>query len=132
MASMKVQRLIDKIDNGLKQYYYRMNRTDYTNSEGVGKFKAFTQGFGIMKKLVEWLDWDMDDDDFDIHFLDEKFPLKPPKQNKQERKKEIIKIIKNVVTHGIYINWECVSHAIKHELCDNIELSVINTINKLR
>eukprot|EP01084_Bolivina_argentea_P162650 283027_1 len=42
---VQLNQLIERIDNGLRNYYEQLNRNDYTNSRGIGKFVQYLDNY---------------------------------------------------------------------------------------
>eukprot|EP01084_Bolivina_argentea_P238117 400058_1 len=119
--------LIEKIDNGLKEYYKSMGRTDYADDEGVGGFKQHVQHRGYDDdNIVQNL---LDSNPTELIF-DFSFPLRSPTTHVDNQDKKAATILTHIAIYGLDMNWKYISNAIKHELNKNIASSFMKMITK--
>ena len=89
---------IAKIDNALCNYYTLMNRTDYFDDDGIGKFEKFCISNAFEDDDIPQ-ELDVEIDDCLLIEFDDNFPLHHISNN-QDRKNQIFSIIKYCHQHG--------------------------------
>eukprot|EP01084_Bolivina_argentea_P235586 396395_1 len=94
--------LIDKIDEGLEQYYIHFNRNDYKDEEGIGKFKAYAEEEGFDDNGVQDDLNQTDPDECMVIDFDADFPLKTQINDENKRAQEILRILKYICVNGSY------------------------------
>eukprot|EP01084_Bolivina_argentea_P051323 94409_1 len=107
-TNTKTESLIDKIDNALSDYYQQLNRNDYINSDGTGKFKTYVEDNqfedeDIKEELEVATGSDCTLTDFDVDNNGNNiFPLNPEIENKEDKIEEIFRILKCMKEKGYY------------------------------
>ncbi len=111
----------DQIDKSLGNYYEHTARTDYFNSQGIGKFKQF---FTENQYEEDYIDDELEslDDCNLLDFDDNNFPHSRNGLNDKEKQQEIYDIIKlireyhsNKQDNKRYPNWLCSNSEVSND-----------------
>eukprot|EP01084_Bolivina_argentea_P243359 407990_1 len=93
--------IINRIDDGLEEYYRQLDREDYRNALGIGKFKEFAlrHNFDDHKVYKQLDKGDCKICEFDV---DEEnlFPLFTPIEDEKAKNREIMRILCMIAVNG--------------------------------
>eukprot|EP01084_Bolivina_argentea_P044447 81786_1 len=112
LSRFNSEELIERIDNGLRMYYYQHGKYEWNNWDGDGKFVEFITkqglqtedvmqelGYGENSILIEF-DVVTDEHSKPIRPIINNFPLNPEIEDKTDKNKEIHRIIFYIAVYG--------------------------------
>ena len=100
MDNMAPLNMIDQVDRALARYYFKQDRNDYFDENGVGIFKLFCEENGFDADVIEE-ELDNDPSECMLIDVDEEFPFpKPP----MDRDKAIYDVLKRCFQVNCFVH----------------------------